>query len=108
MSAAQPRRATRQDCILVVEDDASMWDIVCQVLKADGYTVVFRQSAEHLEQGLAQQTAVDGVLLDLVQPSAGAGTAPLAQAEVASGGSRFSLPVRRHVPVGGSDPAWGL
>ena len=71
MSAAQPRRAARPDCILVVEDDASMWDIISQVLNADGYTVVFQQSAEHLEHVLTQQTAVNAVLMDLSNPLRG-------------------------------------
>jgi DNA-binding NtrC family response regulator len=77
MSAAQPSRAARQDCILVVEDDTSMCDTVCQLLKAEGDAVIFRQSAEHFEQVLARQAAVDTVLMDLSDPLQGLELLPL-------------------------------
>lgn len=55
--------------LLVVEDDQDLRDVLAEALEAEGWTVHAAASAEHA-LSIAESTAIDVVLCDLLLPTA--------------------------------------
>lgn len=62
--------STKQKRILIIDDVSPIRDLFTRYLNIDGYEVVTAESGEHGLQ-LAEQSAFDGILLDLNMPGIG-------------------------------------
>ena len=62
--------ATRgSETILIVEDDASLREVTCEILRGDGYTVLAAQSADDaIRVSEGHVGAIDFLLTDVIMP----------------------------------------